>query len=57
MVDLTKDQCESMVDLIELNLLDIIRNDTEIDNIQWLVNVVDAYKIMKAEVEKENDVR
>lgn len=52
MIDLTKDQCESLVDLIEVNLFDIIRNDPDIDGFDWLVNIVDAYKVMKKEAEQ-----
>ena len=54
MIDLTKEQCENMVDLIENCIFDVIRNDTEIDNIQWLVNIVDSYKEMKKGMEQCN---
>lgn len=49
----SKDQCESLIDLIEHNIFDIIRNDTDIDNIRWLCNILDIYKIMSEAV---NDV-
>lgn len=49
----SKDQCESFIDLVEHDLLDIIRNDTDIDNIRWLSNIMDIYKIMSEAV---NDV-
>ena len=42
LVELTKDQCESLVDFIELNLLDIIRNDTDIDNLNYVRNLLNA---------------
>lgn len=53
MIDLSKDQCESLIDLIENNLFDIIRTDDEIDNIKWLYNIMSAYKTMSEAV---NDV-
>ena len=41
-VDLTKEQCESLIDYIEFNLLDVIRKDVEIDNLQWVQNILTA---------------
>ena len=32
MVELTRSQCKNIAELIELNIFDYIRNDTEIDN-------------------------
>ena len=49
----SKDQCESLIDLIESNLFDVIRNDDTIDNIRWLCNILDVYKIISEAV---NDV-
>ena len=33
-IDLTKSQCESLIDFIESNLLDVIRKDTDIDSLE-----------------------
>ena len=44
MIELTKNECESLVDLIECNLLNIIRNDDDIDNIHWLMNICSVFK-------------
>lgn len=41
-VELTKAQCESLIDYIEINLLDVIRNDTGIDSFEWVQNILDA---------------
>ena len=41
-VDLTKEQCSALIDYIEFNLLDVIRKDTEIDNLQWVQNILTA---------------
>lgn len=41
-IDLTKSQCESLIDFIELNLLDVIRKDTDIDSLEWFQNILTA---------------
>lgn len=41
-IELTKYQCESLVDFIELNLLDVIRNDPDIDNLRYVRNLLNA---------------
>ena len=41
-IDLTKSQCESLIDFIELNLLDVIRKDTDIDSLEWVQNILTA---------------
>lgn len=41
-IDLTKSQCESLIDFIELNLLDVIRRDTDIDSLEWVENILAA---------------
>ena len=42
-IDLTESQCENLCDFIEFNIFDCIRNDTEIENIDWLVDMMEAY--------------
>ena len=41
-VELTKSQCMSLVEFIELYLLDAIRKDTEIDSLEWLLGILQA---------------
>lgn len=41
-VELSKDQCESLADFISLNLLDVIRNDVDIDNLNYVRNLLNA---------------
>lgn len=41
-IDLTKSQCESLIDFIEMNLLDVIRKDTDIDSLGWVQNILIA---------------
>ena len=45
---LTKDEAYAVADFIDGNLFDCIRNDTDIDSIQWLRNVLHAYEKMCA---------
>lgn len=47
MVDLTESQCENLCDFIEFNIFEYIRNDTDIDNIDWLVDMMKAYQKLK----------
>lgn len=47
MIDLTKSQCKNLAEIIQSNIFDIIRNDTDIDNIEWLVDIVEAYKKLR----------
>ena len=45
-VDLTKREAYALAEIIDMNLFDIIRNDTDIDSMEWLQNVLSAYKKM-----------
>ena len=47
MIDLTKTQCKNLAELLEWNIFEIIRNDTDIDNIDWLVDMMDSYRKLK----------
>ena len=47
MIELTKSEAETIVDMIELYIFDIIRQDEEIDNINWLSTVMEIYKKCK----------
>ena len=60
-VELTKSQVKNIADFIEFNLLNVIRNDDDIDNILWVNDMCEAYvKLREAEAklkemeEKEN---
>lgn len=54
MIDLTKSQCKNLAEIIQWNIFDIIRNDTDIDNIDWLVDIVEAYKKLREGANNEN---
>lgn len=51
-IELTESQCQNLADFIEDNLFDVIRNDVEIDNFHWLIDVVDAYKKLTDNIQK-----
>ena len=53
-IELTKGQCESVVDFIELNLISSVREDEYLDNLQYVINICDAYKVFK-EVADSNE--
>lgn len=38
----TKSQLDNLIEFIELNFIDVLRNDTDIDNIDYVVNMMDA---------------
>ena len=46
-IDLKESQCINLCDFIEFNIFDYIRNDTDIDNIDWLVDMMEIYQKLK----------
>ena len=46
-IDLTESQCKNLCDFIEFNIFEYIRNDTDIDHIDWIVDMMEAYKKLK----------
>lgn len=38
----TKSQVYNLIEFIELNFIDVVRNDTDIDNIDYVVDMMDA---------------
>lgn len=44
MTDLTKDEAYALADFIDIALYDRIRNDTDIDSMTWLKNMLHAYE-------------
>ena len=51
MIEITKEEAESLVDLIECNLYEIIRNDVDndedVDNLEWAMDIMSVYKKCK----------
>ena len=42
--DITKGQIESLIEFIDLNFLPSIRNDEDIDNMDYICNICDIYR-------------
>ena len=42
-IDITKNEAHAAAELIGMNLFDVIRNDTDIDSLSWLRNVLNVY--------------
>lgn len=38
----TKSQVDNLIEFIELNFIDVVRNDTDIDNVDYVVDMMDA---------------
>ena len=53
-IELTKGQCDSLMEFIECNLICSIREDEYLDNLQYVINICDAYKVFK-EVAESNE--
>lgn len=51
-VELTDSQVNNLADFIEFNLLEVIRQDDDIDNINWVADMCEAYKKLR-EAEKK----
>ena len=43
----TKSQVDNLIEFIELNFIDVVRNDTDIDNIDYVVDMMDAFKKLR----------
>lgn len=52
-IEVTKNQCESVIDFIEWNILEAIRNDESVDNVDWLANILAVRYAMKKAVEED----
>lgn len=53
-VKLTQSQIRNLADFIQFNFIDSIRQDDEIDNINYLVDMCETYKILR-EAEKQTE--
>lgn len=54
MVTLDKDEARNIAEMIEWHIFDQIRADPDIDNIEWLCNMVHLYERCRRE-ETSND--
>jgi hypothetical protein len=44
---LTESQVVSLLDYIEINFIQAIRDDTDVDSIEYVCNICDVYKKLK----------
>ena len=42
--DITKGQIASLIEFIDLNFISSIRNDEDVDNMDYICNICDIYK-------------
>ena len=47
MIEITEVEAEALVDTIELYIYDIIRDNEDIDNINWIANIMSVYEKCK----------
>lgn len=48
--------CRNLAEFIELYIFQYIRDDEDVDNIEWLISIIDAYKAFR-QVEKEHTTK
>ena len=48
MNNLAKDEAYAVCDMIDTQLIDMIRNDTDIDSIKWLASIIHAFEKLSA---------
>lgn len=41
---LTRSEAYSLAEFIDITLIDHIRNDTDVDSMRWLINIVEVFK-------------
>lgn len=51
-INLTSSQVRNLVEFFEFNLIDNIRDDTEIDNIDYVVDMCEIYSKLKEHLKK-----
>ena len=47
MIEITEIEAETLVDTIERYIYDIIRDNEDIDNINWIANIMSVYEKCK----------
>lgn len=47
MIEITEVEAETLVDTIETYIYDIIRDNEDIDNINWIANIMSVYEKCK----------
>lgn len=47
LVDLTKTQIKNLIDFIELNFIDSVREDEDVDNIDYIIDMCEALTTLR----------
>ena len=55
-LNLTFSQVKNLAEFFEFEFIDSIRNDTDIENMSYLVDMCDIYKKLQEHIEKEGNV-
>lgn len=56
-VELTKSQVDNLIEFIELNFIQSVREDTDIDNIDYIVDMMDALKTLRLVSKSVPDIK
>ena len=56
-VALTKSQVDNLIEFIELNFIQSVREDTDIDNIDYIVDMMDALKTLRLVSKSVPDIK
>jgi hypothetical protein len=51
-VEFTKSQVDNLVEFIEWNFIDIVRKDEDVDNINYIIDMMEALKKLRTVAEK-----
>ena len=52
MIEITTDEAESLMNWMEIDFIESIKNDPDCDSMEWLVNMCNIYSKCKAAVEQ-----
>lgn len=52
-IELTKSQVDNLMEFFEFEFIDSVRNNTDIDNMNYLVDMCDIYKKLKEGAEND----
>lgn len=56
-VALTKSQVDNLVEFVELNFIQSIRDDTDVDNIDYIVDMMDVLKTLRLVSKSVPDIK
>ena len=56
-VALTKSPVDNLVEFVELNFIQSIRDDTGVDNIDYVVDMMDALKTLRLASKSVSDIK